>query len=92
VDGRIEDKQAFMNALRNARVEETVRGPVRFDQYGQPIGAVYIRKVERKGGGLVNMVSKTYPDVSQCWTYEPQEFLRNPVYSRSWPPARYPEN
>ncbi|MBW8267978.1 ABC transporter substrate-binding protein [Caldovatus aquaticus] len=92
VDGRVEDKQAFMNALRTNRVEETCRGPVRFDQYGNVVGNVYIRRVERKGGRLVNTVIKTYADVSQFWTYDPQEFLRNPVYSRNWPPARHLEN
>ncbi|MBW8267964.1 ABC transporter substrate-binding protein [Caldovatus aquaticus] len=92
VDGRIEDKEAFMRALRTGRVEETVRGPIRFDQYGQSIGNVYIRRVERKDGRLVNSVIKVYPEVSQFWTYDPQEFLRNPVYSRNWPPARHLEN
>jgi branched-chain amino acid transport system substrate-binding protein len=26
--------------------------------------------------------------VSQFWTYKPEEFLKNPVYSRDWPPAK----
>ena len=30
----------------------------------------------------------TYRDVSQFWTYKPEEFLKNPVYSRNWPPAK----
>jgi len=92
VDGRVEDKEAFMNALRTNRVAETARGPVRFDEYGNVVGNVYIRKVERKGGKLVNTVIKTYPDVSQFWTYEPAAFLREPVYARNVPPARYLEN
>jgi branched-chain amino acid transport system substrate-binding protein len=29
--------------------------------------------------------------VSQFWTYNPQEFLKNPVYSRDYPPAKYLE-
>ena len=67
---------------------DTVRGPVKFDEYGNVVGAVYIRKVERKDGRLVNVVNKTYPAVSQFWTYEPKAFLANPVYSRDWPPAK----
>jgi len=92
VDGRIEDKPAFMAALRGAKVEDTVRGPIRFDEYGQSVGTVYVRRVERKGGRLVNAVVKTYPDVSQFWTYDPAEFLRQPVYGRNAPPARFLEN
>jgi len=33
----------------------------------------------------------TYPDVSQFWTYDPKAFLKKPVYSRDYPPARYLE-
>jgi len=87
VKGKIEDKQAFMKALRATRVD-TCRGPVSFDAYGNVVGNVYIRKVERKQGRLVNSVIHTYPNVSQYWTYKPEDFLKNPVYSRDWPPAK----
>ena len=46
------------------------------------------RSVEREEGRLVNTVIQTYPNVSQFWTYKPEEFLKNPVYSRDWPPAK----
>jgi branched-chain amino acid transport system substrate-binding protein len=49
VDGNIEDKRAFIVALRTIKVPDTVRGPVSFDQYGNVVGNVYIRKVARKG-------------------------------------------
>ena len=87
VDGRIEDKVAFMKALRATKAF-TVRGPVAFDDHGNVVGDVFIRKVERKEGRLVNTVQYTYPSVSQFWTYPPAEFLKNPVYSRDYPPAR----
>jgi branched-chain amino acid transport system substrate-binding protein len=44
--------------------------------------------VERVDGRLVNTVVKTYPKVSQFWTYNPKEFLAAPVYSRDYPPAK----
>jgi branched-chain amino acid transport system substrate-binding protein len=88
--GRIEDKNAFMKILKSVKAD-TVRGPVAFDEYGNVVGNVYIRKVERKQGRLVNTVIKTYPNVSQFWTYDPKEFLKNPVYSRDFPPAKYLE-
>jgi len=87
VGGKIEDKHAFMKALRAIKVD-TVRGPVSFDVYGNIVGNVYIRKVERKEGRLVNTVIYTYPNVSQFWSYDEKEFLKNPVYSRDWPPAK----
>jgi len=87
VNGKIEDKHSFMKALRAIKVE-TARGPVAFDLYGNIVGNVYIRKVERKEGRLVNTVIYTYPNVSQFWVYDEKEFLKNPVYSRDWPPAK----
>jgi branched-chain amino acid transport system substrate-binding protein len=87
IKGKIEDKQAFMKAVRGVKVN-TARGLVSFDRYGNVVGNVYIRKVERQQGRLVNTVIHTYPNVSQFWTYKPEEFLKNPVYSRDWPPAK----
>src|SRR5438067_2998318 len=87
IKGNVEDKQAFMKAVRSLKVD-TCRGPVSFDQYGNVVGNVYIRRVARKQGRLVNEVIQTYPNVSQFWTYEREEFLKNPVYSRDWPPAK----
>ena len=89
VGGRIEDKQPFMKAVREGSFPDTARGPVRFDQHGNVVGNVYIREVEKQGGRLVNTVVKTYPDVSQFWTYDPAEFLKQPVYARDSPPARF---
>ena len=87
IKGNIENKEAFMKAVRSVKVD-TCRGPVAFDKYGNVVGNVYIRKVTRKEGRLVNSVIQTYPNVSQFWTYDPDEFLKNPVYSRNWPPAK----
>jgi len=86
IDGKIEDKNALIKALRDIKVAETCRGPVQFDKYGNVVGNIYIRKVEKKGSALVNAVIKTYPNVSQFWTYDAEEFLKKPVYNReSWP-------
>ena len=86
IGGKIEDKDALIKALRGIKVDETCRGPVQFDKYGNVVGNIYIRKVEKKGSALVNAVIKTYPNVSQFWTYDPDEFLKRPVYNReNWP-------
>jgi branched-chain amino acid transport system substrate-binding protein len=89
IGGKIEDKQTFIKTVREGAFPDTARGPVKFDQFGNVVGDVYIRKVEKKGGILVNSVIKTYPDVSQFWTYDVANFLKEPVYSRDWPPAKY---
>ena len=92
IDGKIEDKEALMKALRATNVQETCRGPVRFDQHGNVVGNIYIRRVEKKDKKLVNAVIKTYPNVSQFWTYNPDEFLKKPVYNRdTYPESKYLE-
>jgi branched-chain amino acid transport system substrate-binding protein len=54
--------------------------------------AAYIRKVERRGGKLGQRRSADLPrPVSQFWTYDPKQFLANPVYSRDFPPAKHLE-
>ncbi len=87
IKGKIEDKQGLMKALRSVSAG-TARGPVSFDTYGNVVGDVFIRRVERKEGRLVNVVERVYDKVGQFWTYKPEEFLKNPVYSRDYPPAR----
>jgi branched-chain amino acid transport system substrate-binding protein len=85
--GNVEDKKALMAAIHSNNVD-TVRGIVKLDEFGNAIADVYIRKVTRKDGRLVNSVIKTYPNVSQFWTYDKTAFLKNPVYSRDYPPAK----
>ena len=87
IKANAEDRKALMAAIRGTNVD-TIRGPIKFDEFGNIIGDVYIRKVTRTDGRLVNSVIKTYPDVSQFWTYDKNEFLKNPVYSRDYPPAK----
>ena len=91
VDGKVENKDAFMKALRATDIKDAVRGPVKFDPLGNVVGNVYIRRVDKKDGRYVNTVIHTYPNVSQFWTYPEAQFLANPVYSRDYPPARYLE-
>jgi branched-chain amino acid transport system substrate-binding protein len=91
VKGKFEDKAAFVKALHNAKLERGPMGPIRLGEYGKPILSIYIRKVERKGGELVNTTIATYPEVSQFWTYDPKQFIAGPQYSRDVPPAKFLE-
>jgi branched-chain amino acid transport system substrate-binding protein len=40
---------------------------------------------------LWNTVIKTYPKVSQFWTYGKEKFLAQPVYDRDFPPCKFCE-
>jgi len=89
IGGRVEDRAALMAALRKVEIQDAPRGPVKMDPYGNPTQNIYVRKVERVGGRLQNTVIQTYPAVGQFWTYNPEEFLKQPVYSRDFPPCRH---
>jgi branched-chain amino acid transport system substrate-binding protein len=86
--GDIENVDKFLGALRRVDLTDAPRGPMRFDDYGNPIMNIYVRKVERVDGRLQNTVIHTFPNVSQFWTYKPEDFLKNPVYSRDYPPCK----
>ena len=90
--GKTDDRKAFAEALHKVALADTPRGAIKFDPYGNVVGDVFIRKCERKDGQPVNTVVKTYPSVSQFWTYEEKAFLANPVYGRDSPPAKNLEN
>ncbi|PYO21361.1 MAG: ABC transporter substrate-binding protein [Candidatus Rokuibacteriota bacterium] len=88
--GNVEDREKMLAALRKVEIPDAPRGPVKLDGYGNPIQNVYFRKVERnREGELQNTVIVTIPAVSQFWKYNPEEFLKQPVYSRDVPPCRY---
>jgi branched-chain amino acid transport system substrate-binding protein len=89
MNGRVEDRPGLMAALRRVEITDAPRGPVKLDVYGNPTQNIYIRRVERVGGVLQNTVIYTYPAVGQFWTYDPQKFLEQPVYSREFPPCRH---
>ena len=86
--GKTEDREAFIKALRSVSLTDTPRGPFTFDRFGNVVGSFYVRRCEKKGDKLVNTTIKTYPKVSQFWTYDEKWFLSQPVYSRDFPPLK----
>src|SRR5512138_1905589 len=91
VKGKFEDKAAWVKALHNVKLDHGPMGPLRLDEYGKPILNVYVRKVERRNGELMNVTVATYPNVSQFWTYDPKAFIAGPQFSRDYPPAKFSE-
>ena len=89
INGKVEDREAFLAALKKVELKDFPRGPVVIDKWGNPIQNIYVRKVERVGGQLQNSVIFTYPAVSQFWQYNPDEFLKMPLYTRDYPPCKY---
>src|SRR5262245_8067981 len=88
IKGKFEDKAAFVKALHSVRLTHGPMGPIRLDEYGKPILTIYIRKVERKNGQLVNTTIDEVKDVSQFFRYDPKAFLAGPLYGRDVPAAK----
>jgi branched-chain amino acid transport system substrate-binding protein len=86
--GGVIEPDELTAAIKAVLVTDTPRGPVKLDDYGNLTFAVYIRKVEKRAGKLINFTVKTYLDVSQFWHYDPKKFLAQPVFSRDYPPLK----
>ncbi|RJR32308.1 MAG: ABC transporter substrate-binding protein [Desulfobacteraceae bacterium] len=68
IKGKIEDKEAFLEALKNAEFNDPA-GKFRFDKKTQNIiFDVYIRKVEKVDGQLVNTIIDVVKDQADVWT------------------------
>ena len=86
------DGTALAEALHQVELKDSPRGAFSIDKYGNAVGTVFVRRCERQGTELVNTVLKTYPNVSQFWTYGDTAYLANPVYGRDVPKANNLEN
>jgi branched-chain amino acid transport system substrate-binding protein len=86
VKGNVADRPKFLEAVRNVVLTNSPLGrPVRLDAYGNPIYDVFIRDVVKRADGRYwNVPLETYPAVSQFWTYKPEEYLKQPSYSRTF--------
>ena len=93
--GKYPGAEQFIKIMSGLKVD-SVRGPISFEDRN-PVQNIYIKKVEKKKmfgydkPELWNTVIKTYPNVSQYWTYGKEKFLAQPVYSRDFPPCKFCE-
>ena len=94
--GKWPGPEQFIKIMQGLKLD-TVRGPVSIDDMRNPIQNIYIKKVEKKKmfgydkDELWNTVIKTYPNVSQFWTYGKEKILAQPVYDRNFPPCKFCE-
>ena len=84
--GKVEDREVFIDTVLKTELDGSPLGKaVKLDAYGNPIYDVYIRKVvKRADGKFWNVPSTTYANVSQFWKYDPETYLKQPPYSRTF--------
>jgi branched-chain amino acid transport system substrate-binding protein len=84
----------FIKTMQGIKLD-AIRGPVSLDDRLTAVNNIYIKKVEKKKmfgydkDELWNTVIKTYTNVNQFWTYDKAAFLKQPVYSRDFPPCKF---
>ena len=86
INGKVEDRDIFLETVLKTDLPDSPLGkPVRFDDYGNPIYDVVIRKTTKnKDGKFWNVPIATYPQVSQFWKYDPATYMKQPPYSRDF--------
>lgn len=83
-----DDAAALNDAIGQVTVDAP-RGTISFDDYGQAVMDFYIREVvtvdeDPFGNDRVNkanVVIDTLPEVSQFWTFDPEEFIADTPYA-----------
>ena len=86
IAGKVEDREAFIDTVLKTELDGSPLGKaVKLDAYGNPIYDVYVRKVvKRPDGKFWNVPVATYPNVSQFWKYDPEIYMKQPPYSRTF--------
>jgi len=91
IGGKVDDQQAFIKAVRAVKMtaDESPRGPFYFDKYGNPVQNIYIKKVIKKDGQLMNDAVKTFTEVSQFGPYTAlaEKYMAAPATTRDYPPG-----
>jgi branched-chain amino acid transport system substrate-binding protein len=95
-NGKWPGAEEFIKQLAALKVDSP-RGPVTIDEMRNPVQNIYIKKVEKKKmfgydkEELWNTVIKTYTNVGQFGKFDKAAFLKQPVYSRDFPPCKFCE-
>ena len=86
ITGNVEDRALFLKTVLASELKDSPLGKtVKFDAYGNPIYDVSIRRVEKRADGKFwNVPITSYPQVSQFWKYDPETYLKQPAYSRTF--------
>lgn len=95
INGQVDNVDKFIAALRQVKMtaEESPRGPFHFDKYANPIQNIYIKKVVKQDGRLMNIAVKTYENVSQFGPYVEiaDKYMAAPATTRDYPPGKKAE-
>jgi branched-chain amino acid transport system substrate-binding protein len=71
VNGRIEDKDKFLAALRTVKLDDSPMGSVKFDAKQSIVFDMYVSRVEHRDGLFIPIVVESLAkDVDQFWKFQ----------------------
>ncbi len=75
--------ETFIETASGLTFEDSVYGPIRFDDYNNVVGNVYLTEVTQRDDGVYwNVPVETFEEQSQFWNMEPDAYLEQPIFSR----------
>jgi branched-chain amino acid transport system substrate-binding protein len=75
VNGAIEQKQAFLDALQATNLE-TARGQIKLDKYHDIVQNIYMYKIVKQGASYGTEIVDTNKEVSQFATFTPEQMAK----------------
>ncbi len=79
--------EAFASASQELDLSDTPSSAVTVDGFNRAVRDFYIVELVDDGGTITDSLVETIPQVSQFWTFDQDEFLSNPLFSRDFPGA-----
>jgi branched-chain amino acid transport system substrate-binding protein len=74
----------LVSAIGDISFEDSVLGPLKWDEFNNTVGSVYIREVQEVDGKLYNVPIKEFPAVDQWLGLDPEESMARESYSQSF--------
>ena len=73
------------HATRDIDLSDAPSSAITVDEYNRQVRDFYIVELVDDGGTITDSLVETVPEVTQFWTFDQQEFLANPLFSREFP-------
>jgi branched-chain amino acid transport system substrate-binding protein len=77
--------EEFIEEMRATELPDAPRGPLSLDDHNNAILNGYVKRIKLEGDKPVGETIETFENVSQFWTIPAEEFLKQPVFSRTFP-------
>jgi branched-chain amino acid transport system substrate-binding protein len=79
------DGTSFTKAAAGLTFDDSVYGPIKFDDHNNIVGPVYLTQVTKRDDKTFwNVPVKTFDAQSQFWDQKPEDYLKQPVFSRDY--------